>query len=474
MDYLPLFLRVSGRAVLVVGGGSVAARKVALLRRAGALVTVLAPALGEELAQVAAAGAVRRIEAAFAPAYIDGHALVIAATGVRAVDAAVADAARERSLWVNVVDDVSLGNALMPAIVDRSPIVIAIGTGGRSPALATRIRARIEALLDHSLGALARFAERFRGAVRARLPASADRRRFWDAVLDGDVARAIAHGHDDEAAALIEHALLRADATPRGRVILVGAGPGDPGLLTLHALRALQRADVVLYDRLVAPAILDLGRRDARCIEVGKRHGEADAVQARIMRLMLEHARAGRLVVRLKGGDPLLFARGGEELAFLRAHGIAFEVVPGVTAALACAAYAGIPLTERGVAGGVRFVTATASASGAEPDWPSLARGDDTVVFYMGASQLAVVAERLLAHGRAAQTPVAVVERGSTAAQRVLVSRLDGVGARARHSIVAPALLIVGELAARALDLAWFGAQPVDELTQPARLSDAA
>jgi uroporphyrin-III C-methyltransferase/precorrin-2 dehydrogenase/sirohydrochlorin ferrochelatase len=447
MDHFPLFLRLKDQPVVVIGGGRVAARKIALLRSAGARITVVAPALEPALA-----------------AQLDGARLVIAASDDRDVNAEAAAAAEARGQLVNVVDDVQLSNAIVPAIVDRDPVIVAISSGGAAPVIATDLRGRIEAMLDHSLGALARFAARLRPLVGARIRDNDQRRRFWRELLSGRVADAVRDGREADAEALLRSALaLSAEIPPAGKVSLVGAGPGDPGLLTLRAHRALQDADVVLYDRLVSAEVLAMGRRDAEWIEVGKRHGEADAIQRDIARLMVEHALAGKSVVRLKGGDPLLFARAEEELEALRAHGIAFEIVPGITSASACAAYAGIPLTARGSADGVRLVTAAHCQTGREPDWPSLGRSDDTLVIYMGVAGIAASARELVRHGRSGRTPVALVENGSRRTQRVIVTTLADMAAAAEEqALAAPALLIIGEQAERALRFGWFGAPMID------------
>ncbi len=464
MDYYPLFLRLHEQRVVVIGGGAVATRKLQPLHAAGAHVCVVAPSLTPELHSAAEAGRINWVAAHFAPYQLDGARFVIAATDDHAVNAAVAEAANERGIWVNVVDDLEHSSAIVPAIVDRSPVLIAISSAGTSPVLATDIRGRIEAMLDHSVGALARFAARFRRSVSSRIRDNDQRRRFWREVIGGAIAQSIRDGRIDEAEQQLQSALrVAADAPARGRVLLVGAGPGDPGLLTLRAHRALQDADVILYDRLVSAEVLAMGRRDAEWIEVGKRHGQADAIQNDIALLLVKHAHAGKIVVRLKGGDPLLFARAEEELQVLKAHAIPFEIVPGITSASACAAYAGIPLTARGSADGVRLITAAHCQTGREPDWPSLARSDDTVVVYMGVSNIAKSARELIRHGRPPNTPVALVENGSRRDQRVIVTTLAAMSSAAlQHALQSPALLIIGDQARCALHYGWFGADAID------------
>lgn len=459
----PLFVDLRGRRVLVVGGGAVARRKVEALREAGARVRVGAPALEPTLAAWAAQGAIEHAPGRFAPSWLDGAWLVIAATDSPAINRAVAAAAEARRLWVNVVDDVDVSAFHVPARVRRGPLQVAVSSGGAAPMLARALRERLERELDPTLGELAALLARHRARLRAAFPDTRARRRFLDALLAGELPQLLARGDRDGAERAFDAAVARAKPERRGHVALVGAGPGDPGLLTLRALRLLNRADVILHDRLVSAEVLALARRDAERIEVGKQAGRHHVPQARIHALMLEHARAGRFVVRLKGGDPFVFGRGGEELEFLRAHGVSYEVVPGITAALACAAYAGIPLTHRGHAQSVRLVTAHCQAADTL-DWAALAAGRQTLAFYMGVAELPRIRERLIAHGRAPDTPAALVENGSRPTQRVVLGTLDALPALARaHGVGSPALLFVGEVAALAADLHWFGAPPLRE-----------
>ncbi|MBL8297125.1 MAG: uroporphyrinogen-III C-methyltransferase [Rhodanobacteraceae bacterium] len=462
----PIFAQLSGREVLVVGGGTVAVRKVSALLEAGAKVTVGAPAFAGELENWAKNGEISLIFGKFSEHWLDGQWLVIAATSDTAANAAVATTAQQQRIWCNVVDDAELSSFQVPAVVDRSPLVVAISSSGAAPVLARLVREKIERLLDPSLGALAALAERWRGRIRGRLADLGLRRRFLERLFQGRVADLVRCGQTGAAEAALAYELERAAlASPQGSVVLVGAGPGDAGLLTLKGLRALNEADVILHDRLVSTEVLALARRDAERIEVGKEAGQHHTTQDGIHRLMLQHARAGKRVVRLKGGDPFVFGRGGEELEFLHAHGVAFEVVPGVTAALACAAYAGIPLTHRDHAQSVRFVTAHCKASVDTLDWQALAAERQTVAVYMGVAAVARVCERLVASGRAASTPVALIENGSRAQQRVVLGDLASLPQlAAAHAAQSPALLIIGEVAALASSLSWFGAEP---LTSP-------
>jgi uroporphyrin-III C-methyltransferase/precorrin-2 dehydrogenase/sirohydrochlorin ferrochelatase len=470
MKLYPLFADLADRPVLVVGGGAVAERKAAALVEAGARVTVGSPALSPLLAQWAQAGRIVHIAGHFEAHWLDHVWLVIAATDDEALHQRIVELAAARRLFCNVVDDAARCSFHVPAVIDRAPITIAISSGGDAPMFARLLRERLETLLDHSLGALATLASTLRKRIRLRHPEPAARRRFYEQLFAGPVADLVRRGRPAAAQVAAEHLLASPDEMPRGSVVLVGAGPGDPGLLTLRALRAMNEADVILHDRLVSPEVLALARRDAERIEVAKEAGHHHTTQDGIHALMLEHAQAGRRVVRLKGGDPFVFGRGGEELEFLRAHDIPYEVVPGITAAVACAAYAGIPLTHRDHAQSVRLLTAHCKASHDTLDWPGLARERQTLAVYMGVSQLETFQQRLIAHGRAASTPFALVENGSRPQQRVITGTLGQLARRAvQQSVQSPALLILGEVAALAESLAWFGAPPVGERQPAAR-----
>lgn len=470
----PLFADLRGRTVLVVGGGVVARRKVTALLAAGARVVVGAPSLDPSLAQLAAEGHIEHRAGRFDPTWLDAAWLAIAATDDAATNAAVAAAAEARRIWVNVVDDASLSSFHVPARIQRGPLQIAISSGGGVPMLARQLRERLETQFDESLGALAELLTRERGRIRARLPQLHARRRFFEHVLNGPAPGLLRRG--DAAAAERELASALDDphtAGHVGRVALVGAGPGDPGLLTLRALRLLNEADVILHDRLVSREVLDLARRDAEFIEVGKEAGHHHATQERIHALLLERARAGQRVVRLKGGDSFVFGRGGEELEVLRAAAIPYEVVPGITAAVACGAYAGIPLTHRDHAQSVSFVTAHCKDSADSLDWQALAAGQQTLAVYMGVAGLDRLREKLIAHGKPPATPFALIENGSRPEQRVVVGTLADLPETARlHEVKSPALLILGEVAALTQRLHWFGAAPLT--TAPYPLAEAA
>ncbi|QEA12375.1 siroheme synthase CysG [Comamonas flocculans] len=455
MQHFPLFLDLRGRRVLVVGAGLIAARKIALLRSAGAHVTVVAKAAHPSVQVQADRGEIELHLTAFEPRWLQGMWLVIAATDDEALNHGVAEAAAARQLWCNVVDDAARSSAQVPAIVDRAPITIAISSGGSAPVIARRLRERIESLVAPSIGALTALAQGQRAAIRRARPELSARRRFYHWLLDGPVHAALRAGRPRQAADLLTQALSQGEPPAPGKVLLVGAGPGDPGLLTLRGLRALNEADVILHDRLVSEDVLQLARRDALRISVGKTPGEDhEATQRRIHALMVEHARQGQTVVRLKGGDPLVYGRGGEELQLLRAHGIAYEVVPGITAALACGAYAGIPLTHRGLADTLTLATAHRREAAEQARSPR----QHTQVFYMGVERLATLAAQLLRQGLPPDTPCAMVENGSRPGQRTLHATLASVAHEARtHAIASPALFIVGAVAALGQELAWFG-----------------
>ncbi|WP_421208431.1 siroheme synthase CysG [Aeromonas enteropelogenes] len=456
MDYLPIFCRLDNKPVLLVGGGEVAERKARLLLEAGAHLTVIAPELDPELAELAANGSIEWLAAEFAPAHLTGKWLVVAATDRREVNALVYQSANQARIFANVVDDPKRSSFIMPSIIDRSPLMVAISSGGKAPVLARLLREKLEAMLPQHLGAVAAFAGSLRDRVKARFATMGERRRFWERLLGADrLGQALARG-DGACANQLADTLFAEESKAHGEVVLVGAGPGDPGLLTLHALRQMQQADVVVYDRLVSDEVMALVRRDAKRIFVGKQAGNHCVLQEGINQLLLEEAKKGQRVVRLKGGDPFIFARGGEELETLVGTGIGFQVVPGITAASGCAAYAGIPLTHRDHAQSVRFVTAHGKGGAQDLDWPLLAKDKQTLVFYMGLSSCATIREQLLTHGKGGDTPVALIERGTQPSQRVIRGTLDQLPELA-VGVESPALIMVGSVVTLAEQLAWFG-----------------
>lgn len=456
MDYLPVFLQLHSRPVVVVGGGRVAARKVDLLSRAGARITIVAPELLDELRELVAQGSLQHIQAPFTPSHVAGAVAVVAATGDAEVNASVSAAAQERRIPVNVVDDPAASTFIFPAIVDRSPILIAISSGGQAPVLARRVREQMEALLPARLGALARFMGDRRRDVK-RILRTAARRSFWERIVGGIVGARVFAGDENAASKDFERELLTTNLTRSagtggrglGECYLIGAGPGDPDLLTLRALQLLQQADVILYDRLVPAAVLERARRDAERVFVGKQPGN-HTTQDRINELLVHYARLGLRVARLKGGDPFIFGRGGEEIEVLAAHGIPYIVVPGITAALGAAASANIPLTHRKLSQSVTFVTGHV-LDDESLDWRSLAGLRQTVVFYMGVGHLPQIVAKLRAAGAPADLPAAVVERATLPEQRTLRGTLETIsGVVQAANVTPPALLIVGEVTALA------------------------
>ncbi|MFC3914847.1 siroheme synthase CysG [Pseudaeromonas sharmana] len=455
MDYLPLFANVAQRPVLLVGGGEVALRKARLLLEADASVTVVAPDLHEELHQLQQLGRIIHQAELFQASHLHGQRLVIAATDDEQVNADVAAAAEAAGLWVNVVDDPARSSFIFPSIIDRSPIIVAISSGGAAPVLARLLRERLEALLPGHLGQLARLSGQLRERVKSALTSLTQRRRFWERVFaSGQLASLLRAGETEQGRQWMETALQQGEQEG-GELVLVGAGPGDAGLLTLKGLQQIQQAEVVLYDQLVSPEVLNLVRRDAERICVGKKAGAHSVPQAEINALLVEHALAGKRVVRLKGGDPFMFGRGAEELEAARDAGIAFSVVPGITAAAGATAYAGIPLTHRDHAQSAVFITGHCQQDGREPDWPALAASNQTLVIYMGLIASPVIQQRLLSHGRAPTTPVALIERGTTAEQKVWRGELQHL-AELASGAASPSLIVVGEVAALADQLSWF------------------
>lgn len=458
MEYLPVCLRLRDAPVALVGGGSVATRKARLLLRAGANLTVVAPDITGELERLLGASGGVWQQGGYREVDLHGKVLVVAATPDAQVNRQVHDDARALNLPVNVVDSPELCTFIFPSIVDRDPVLVAISSSGRSPVLARQLRRRLEATVPAAYGRLAEFAGRMRERVREQIPSEGPRRLFWEQLVDGPVGELVLAGREADAEARLDEQLQDVEHLHRGEVYLVGAGPGDPDLMTFKALRLLQRADVVLYDRLVAPQIVDMARRDAERIYVGKRRAEHTLPQQEINQLLLELARAGKRVVRLKGGDPFIFGRGGEEIDLLARHGIPFQVVPGITAASGAACYAGIPLTHRDYAQSVRFVAGYLKGNRLEHDWAAFNNPAETLVFYMGLEGLPEICRQLRHHGRRHDTPAALVERGTLAGQRVLTGTLETLpGIVAAAEPRAPTLIIIGEVVRLHGELAWFG-----------------
>jgi len=457
MDYLPAFHNVRGKLCLVVGGGEVGTRKAGVLLEAGACVRVVAPEIDPELL---GQPGVEPIVARFEPQHLDGVILVIAATNDRDVNRRVSELAQARHLPVNVVDDPELCSFILPAILDRSPLMVAFSSGGGSPVLTRMMRGKLETVIPQNYSRLARFAVRFRELVKERVTNPPKRRIFWENALDGVVAEKVLAGDEESAEALLRKMLDGEDNVLRGEVYLVGAGPGDPDLLTFRALRLMQKADVVVYDNLVSKTIVDMTRRDAQRIFVGKQRANHTMHQEEINDLLVRLAQEGKRVVRLKGGDPFIFGRGGEEIETLAAQGIPFQVVPGITAAAGVASYAGIPLTHRDHAQSCLFVTGHLKDGTMNLDWKALARPNQTVVVYMGLHGLNILCGELVRHGMPDSTPIAIVQQGTTQNQRVITGTLATLpGIVERKKPQAPTLIIVGGVVTLHDKLSWFHPQ---------------
>lgn len=466
MDYFPVFLDLKKRRCLLVGGGDVATRKGRLLVKAGAILRVVAPQISAELRELVQQCQGEMNLREYHASDVDDCVLAIAATDIDSLNQVISQDAKAKHIPVNVVDSPALCTYITPAIIDRSPLVIAISSGGESPVLARLIRAKLETLIPTSYGKLAQFASRWRERIKHRFADTDQRRRFWEKILQGPAAELVFNGQDAQADTLLSDAIHQEDdSLTQGEVYLVGGGPGDPELLTLRALRLMQQADVVLYDRLVSDGVMELVRRDAERIYVGKRRSEHTMEQENINQLLVDLALQGKRVLRLKGGDPFIFGRGGEEIELLAQHHIPFQVVPGITAASGCAAYAGIPLTHRDYAQSVRFVTGHLKDDSTNLHWPELAVPGQTLVFYMGLVGLAEICAALIAHGRAPDTPVALVEKGTTRDQRVLIADLATMAQKvANNNVHGPTLLIIGEVVKLHASLQWFSPaqNPVD------------
>lgn len=457
MDYLPLFLEVRHRQCLVVGGGDIALRKVRLLHSAGAVIRLVAPEVHLDIQQLLKAGDHQIEERPFQPDDLNNICLVIAATDDAELNRQVAQLASQQNLFVNVVDDAQSGNAIMPSIVDRSPVVVAFSTGGKAPVLARLLREKLEAMLPSGYGRLAELAGQFRERVGQKFSTINERRYFWERALTGSAAEKAYIGDMEAAGQIFQEQLDQSETTSAGEVYLVGGGPGDPDLLTFKALRLMQQADVVLHDRLVSEEVLSLCRRDADFIYVGKKRDRHTRPQEEINQLLVDLAKEGKRVLRLKGGDPFIFGRGGEEIDTLAAEDIPFQVVPGITAASGCASYAGIPLTHRDHAQSVRFVTGHLKDDSYNLNWHEMVDPSQTLVFYMGLMGLPRICEELIRHGRDGDTPIALVEKGTTQNQRVFTGTLTTINDRLEgQNVKAPTLIIVGSVVSLHDKLKWF------------------
>jgi len=458
MEYFPLFLKVKDQPCLVVGAGDIAARKIELLVRAGANIVVVALEIGNAIAAMSNLKQIVIRQKAFTSDDVDGMRLVVAATNHRLTNIEVATVANQQNIPVNVVDNPELCSFIFPAIIDRSPLLVAISASGASPVLARLLRARVESVIPASFGLLAQFVENFKLLVKQRITQPNQRNVFWEKILQGPVAELVLVGKQSEAEELLQSELQQADPTAnQGEVYLIGAGPGDPDLLTFKALRLLQQADVIVYDRLVSIEVLDMARRDAEKIYVGKQRNNHSLPQDSINQLLIDLALAGKRVARLKGGDPFIFGRGGEEIESFIQLGISFQVVPGITAAAGCSSYAGIPLTHRDHAQSCTFVTGHLKDGSINLDWQHLARPNQTVVIYMGLAGLATICQSLMEYGCPATHPIAVIQEGTTPNQRVITGTLTDMPSRVELAdIKPPTLIIVGSVVTLHQHLDWF------------------
>lgn len=459
MDYFPLFFNLKGQDCLVVGGGEIAARKIELLVRAGANITVLAKEIHPSIIALQDSATISIKQTTFTPENIRQYKLIVSATNDLETNKLVANTALDQGVPVNVVDNPGLSSFIFPAIVDRSPIVIAVSSGGAAPVLARLLRAKIETVIPPAYGRLATLAEKYREKVKQHIKVPPHRRLFWEQVLQGNIAEKVFSGNEDVAEKLLNQTLSDYDCNQiKGEVYLIGAGPGAADLLTFRALRLLQQADVVVYDRLVSPEILDLARRDAEKIHVGKQRSNHTLPQDSINQLLADLALSGKRVARLKGGDPFIFGRGGEEIETLLAQGIHFQVVPGITAASGCASYAGIPLTHRDHAQSCVFVTGHLKDDVVNLNWAQLALPNQTVVIYMGLVGLEQICSALIVHGSPKDLPIALVQQGTTDKQKVLTGTLETLPILVnQQAIKAPTIIIVGTVVNLHDKLQWFG-----------------
>ncbi len=457
MEFFPIFINLKDKPCLVIGGGEIASRKVDLLLKAHAKITLVSPKLNHYLQALLDKHRIDYIAQAFKPEHINQQRLIVVATNDADINQTVSELAQQQNIPVNVVDNPKLCSFIMPSIIQREPVVIAISTGGNSPVLARLIRGKLEALIPASYGELAKLATRFRHKVKQSI-AKNQRRSFWEKILQGPMAELVFNGQIQQAEQRVEQLLQNPEQNSDvGEVYLVGGGPGDPELLTLKALRLMQQADIIVYDRLVSPEVLELTRRDAERIYVGKARNNHTMDQENINQLLVRLAQEGKRVLRLKGGDPFIFGRGGEEIDLLAKEKIPFQVVPGITAASGCSAYAGIPLTHRDYAQSCLFVTGHRKDGSIDLNWKTLAQPNQTVVFYMGLLGVEIICQKLVEYGMRPSTPIALIQQGTTQSQKVLSSTLENLSDMVKQvQPKPPTLIIVGEVVKLQPQLTWF------------------
>ncbi len=459
MDFLPLFFNLKGSAALIFGDNQAAMRKLEILLKASCRCTVVSPAFTDSVIAAKPPHALVSYRQDLAPENWEKVQLVVAATGDDAQDKAISDKAKALNLPVNVVNRADLSSFIFPSIIDRSPLIAAISSSGELPILTRLMRSRLESSIPHAFGRLADIAGQYKAAVKSRLTGINARRRFWEHHLEGRFADLVYSGREAEAEDVLKASITALDASEAnndGEVYLVGAGPGDPDLLTFKALRLIRQADVVLYDRLVSEPILNLVRQDAERINVGKERSNHLVPQESINELLVRHALAGKRVLRLKGGDPFIFGRGGEEIETLAEKGVSFQVVPGITAASGCSAYSGIPLTHRDYSQSVRFITGHLKNNTCDLPWHEFVQPHQTLVFYMGLVGLPLISRSLMAHGMAESTPIALVSKGTTREQKVITGTLATIVAQVEDAkLAAPTLIIIGDVVKLREKLKW-------------------
>ena len=459
MINFPIFIKLQSQHCLVVGGSVVATRKIKQLLTADAQVFVVASDIGDELKNINESGEIHYIKQSYNEEHLEGKQLVIAATNDRQLNTEIAEQAKTKGILVNVVDNPEAGNFILPSIIDRSPIVIAVSTSGVAPVLTKLLSTRIETIVPFSYGKLAALISQFRSSVKEKIPDRKDRRRFWENVLDGPIAEMFYAGQEEKTLKLLEEQLgnEKPSIDSRGEVYLVGGGPGDPELLTFRALRLMQQADVVLYDRLVSPKILEFVRKDAKRIYVGKERDRHALPQAEINQLLVDLARQGKRVLRLKGGDPFMFGRGGEEIDLLNENDIPFQIVPGITAANGCASYAGIPLTHRDYAQSCLFVTGHLKDGSMNLNWQTLVQPQQTLVVYMGTHSLDILSSKLIKHGMKKSMPAAIIQQGTTGEQNIYLSTVEYLPEVPKeNNVKPPSMIIIGEVVSLHKKLAWY------------------
>jgi len=457
MRYFPLFVDTQELNVLVVGAGEVAARKIELLSKTQARVTIVAPEVAQSVAELAIKHGFTLRKEAFQTQDLTGKQLVFVATNDSELNQNISQQAKALNIQVNVVDAPQACSFITPSIVDRSPITIAMSSGGVAPVLLRHLRQKLEAFIPQRISLLGELAEKYRQEVKRKFATINQRRNFWENVFEGKVAELVLQGNSELGEQTLKQDLKQEEINEQGEVYLVGAGPGDPELLTFKALRLMQKADVVVYDRLVSQGVLELVRRDAEKIYVGKKASKHTVPQEQINQLLATEAQKGKRVVRLKGGDPFIFGRGGEELETLVEHNIPFQVVPGITAASGTASYAGIPLTHRDHAQSVVFATGHLKDDSIDLDWPALVQKQQTLVFYMGLTGLDIICKQLISHGMSADMPIALVQSATTEQQKVVTGTLSNIQQAVKVAgICPPALIIVGTVVSLQSQLNWY------------------